>query len=48
VVRISGEQGELLAESDFGEPVFGSPAVADGALFVRGEKHLWKIAEGQE
>ena len=35
---------ELLAENDLGEPSLASYAVADGALFIRTEKHLWKIA----
>lgn len=34
---------ELLATNELGEPTLASPAVADGTLFVRSEKHLWKI-----
>jgi outer membrane protein assembly factor BamB len=46
VVRIAGEgEGELVAEIEFGESVLASPAVSDGALFVRTGGHLWKIAE---
>jgi outer membrane protein assembly factor BamB len=43
VVRL-GDKGELAGEGSFGESVLGSPAVADGALFVRSASHLWKIA----
>ena len=43
VVKL-GEQGELAAENDLGEPILGSPAVADGAIYFRGDAHLWKIA----
>ncbi len=43
VVRL-GATGEEAFTFEFGEPVLGSPAAADGALYVRGEKHLWKIA----
>lgn len=45
VVRAGAKDGEVVATNDFGEPVFGSPAYADGALYFRGDKHLWKIAK---
>jgi outer membrane protein assembly factor BamB len=35
---------ELLAENDLGERSLASYAVTDGALVIRTEKHLWKIA----
>jgi outer membrane protein assembly factor BamB len=35
---------EQLAENDLGERSLASPAAADGALFIRTERHLWKIA----
>ncbi|MCE9606237.1 MAG: PQQ-like beta-propeller repeat protein [Planctomycetia bacterium] len=44
VVRTGEKDGEVVASNDFGEPVFGSPAYAAGALYFRGDKHLWKIA----
>jgi outer membrane protein assembly factor BamB len=34
---------ELLAKNDLGERSLASYAVADGALFIRSEAHLWKI-----
>ncbi|HWA97123.1 MAG TPA: PQQ-binding-like beta-propeller repeat protein [Pirellulales bacterium] len=42
-----GDQGEIVATSALGEPVYGSPAVAGGAMFVRSDAHLSKIAEQQ-
>ncbi|TWT40258.1 outer membrane protein assembly factor BamB family protein [Botrimarina hoheduenensis] len=36
--------GRVLLETSFGEPVLGSPALADGALYVRTSGKLWKIA----
>ena len=36
---------ELLATNDLAERSLASFAVADGALFIRTEKHLWKIAK---
>ncbi len=39
-----GESFKSLAENDLGERSLASYAVTDGALFVRTENHLWKIA----
>jgi outer membrane protein assembly factor BamB len=44
VVR-AGKKFELLAENDLGERSLASYAVSDGALFIRTERHLWKIAD---
>ncbi len=43
VVKL-GEKGKVVGESEFGAGVQGSPALAAGALFVRTDGHLWKIA----
>ena len=32
---------EKVADGSVGEPVFASPAAANGRLFVRGDKHLF-------
>ena len=40
----AGKSYELLATNDLGERSLASPAVIDGALFIRTESHLWKIA----
>jgi outer membrane protein assembly factor BamB len=40
----AGKKYELLAENELGERSLASYAVADGALFIRTDKHLWKIA----
>jgi outer membrane protein assembly factor BamB len=40
-----GEKGKIAAENDFDEEILASPAVADDAMYVRGYKRLWKIAE---
>ncbi|HVW39328.1 MAG TPA: PQQ-binding-like beta-propeller repeat protein, partial [Pirellulales bacterium] len=43
VVKL-GDEGEIAAENDFGEPVLGTPAIVDGAIYVRGDSHLFKVA----
>lgn len=45
IVSVDGEEGKLVSQYDFGEQVLSSPAVADGAIYFRGESNLWKIAE---
>ncbi|MBI2823723.1 MAG: PQQ-binding-like beta-propeller repeat protein [Planctomycetia bacterium] len=45
IVQLGDKSGEIIAQGDLGEPVFGTPAVADGAVYVRSDGHLWKIAE---
>ncbi|MBI3467775.1 MAG: PQQ-binding-like beta-propeller repeat protein [Planctomycetes bacterium] len=44
VVRL-GDKGEIVSQPDFGEPIFGTPAAADGALFFRSDAHLWRISQ---
>lgn len=40
----AGKTFELLAKNDLGERSLASAAVADGAVFIRTEAHLWKIS----
>lgn len=37
----SGDRLEVLAQTDLGEPIAATPALADGKLYVRSEGHLW-------
>jgi outer membrane protein assembly factor BamB len=43
VVDPSGE-GKVVSEHSFNETILGTPAVDSGALYVRSDGHLWKIA----
>lgn len=38
------EDGKLVGEGQFGETIQASPAVAADALYVRSDRHLWKVA----
>jgi outer membrane protein assembly factor BamB len=40
----AGPVHEVVRTNSVGEPVYASPAIASGKLFVRGEKHLFCIA----
>jgi hypothetical protein len=39
------EEYELLATNELGERSLASPAVDDGALYLRTESHLWRIGK---
>ncbi len=38
-----GRSGKVTAKIPFGEAIQASPVVANGAVFVRGDGHLWKL-----
>ena len=44
VVELGGQRGRVVSSNDFGETLLASPAIARGALYVRSDEHLWKIA----
>jgi outer membrane protein assembly factor BamB len=41
----AGATYELLATNPIGEVLMATPAISDGMLFIRGQKHLFAIAE---
>jgi outer membrane protein assembly factor BamB len=43
----AGAKHEVLRTNSLGEPVYASPAIADEKLFIRGEKHLYCIANAR-
>jgi outer membrane protein assembly factor BamB len=47
VAKIKADGLEVVHKYDFAETILGSPAVAGDAMYVRGDKHLWKIAARQ-
>lgn len=38
-----GEKGKIVGQAEFGEAVYGTPAVVENAMYVRSAGHLWKI-----
>jgi len=38
----------VLAKNKLGESIVASPAIADGQLFLRGDKHLFCIGERRD
>ena len=45
VVKAGAEKGEIVSSVKVGETLQGSPAIADGAMYFRSDRHLWKIAK---
>lgn len=43
----AGPKHEVLATNSVGEPVYASPAISDGMIFIRGEKHLFCIGSAK-
>ncbi|MCY2993822.1 MAG: PQQ-binding-like beta-propeller repeat protein [Planctomycetota bacterium] len=43
VVRLDEGQGEIVGEARFGETIQASPTVSGEALYLRSDRHLWKI-----
>jgi outer membrane protein assembly factor BamB len=43
----AGPVHEIIATNPLDEPVYSSPAIADGMIFIRGEKNLYCIAGGK-
>ena len=45
-VKLGDEAGELVSSGDLaGEVFMCTPALSNGAIYVRSDQHLWKIAE---
>ena len=43
IVVQEGDKGAIVASHEFGEVILATPAIAGSALYVRSDKHLWKI-----
>jgi outer membrane protein assembly factor BamB len=44
VIR-AGPKHEVLATNSVGEPVYTTPAISNGRIYIRGEKHLFAVAQ---
>lgn len=45
VVKPGAKRGEVVGQGDFGDTILATPAISNGAFYVRSDKHLWKIAK---
>ncbi len=46
VVHLGDKEGKVVGAGSVGEQVLATPAIAGDALFIRGEKHVFKVAAG--
>jgi outer membrane protein assembly factor BamB len=47
-ISADGRSGKVITKIPFGEAIQASPAVVGGAVFVRGDAHLWKLTAPKE
>lgn len=45
VVDLTKPQGEILTQLDLGQTILCTPAIAHGALYIRSDAKLWKLAK---
>lgn len=48
VVKLGGEKGEIVSKNDLGETILCTPAIVNGAIYIRSDQHLWKLARTAE
>ena len=41
----AGESPKLLTIHEMGEPLMASPALSDGVMYLRGDKHLFAVGK---
>ncbi len=44
VITLQDDAGEVTHTHNLGETILCTPAISDGAIYVRSDQHLWKIA----
>ena len=45
VVDIAQPEGAVISEMNLGQMILSTPSIAHGALFVRSDGKLWKLAQ---
>jgi outer membrane protein assembly factor BamB len=52
IVELAGDgdsqTATIVSVIDMGESILGTPAAADNALFIRSDKHLWKVTNAKK
>lgn len=47
IVKPGEDEGAILSEMELGETILATPSIANQSIFVRSDKHLWKISEAK-
>ena len=42
----AGPKHEVIGTNSVGEPVYTTPAISNGRIYIRGERHLFAISQG--
>ena len=45
IVADLSDKGKIVHQHNFGQKILSTPAITDGAIYVRSDKTLWKIAK---
>jgi outer membrane protein assembly factor BamB len=45
VIKLDGKEPAIETTANLQEAILCTPAIANGALYVRSDKHLWKIGK---
>ena len=45
IIKLGETEGKVVSTIDLGETILCTPALAQSALFLRSDKHLWKISQ---
>jgi hypothetical protein len=45
VVKVTADSPEVLAVNNLNETILATPAIADRAIFLRSDAHLWCFSE---
>ena len=45
VIKINQSEGKLVSSVDLEETILCTPAISENALFVRSDRHLWRLSE---
>jgi outer membrane protein assembly factor BamB len=48
VVKLGPTEGVVVSELALGQPVLGTPSIAQGSLFLRSDHRIWRVGRAQE
>jgi hypothetical protein len=45
VIEINRNEGKIVSSIDLEETILCTPAISEKALYVRSDRHLWRLSE---
>lgn len=43
IIDVRGDEGKVVSQIELGEVILATPAIADGAIYIRSDGRLWKL-----